>query len=161
MNPETPRTKCWSLKHRLMEKCWFLRHESKLETMVSKKHGMKTFEWIIFSNPLKARGPHTLGVPSGAPNSSQYLKAKMLVSKAWRWRPLNGLLLKSTQSSGATPIGCTFGAPNRFIMAWSQMLSSKAKGWTPLNGLLLKSTQNSGATPNGCTFGAPNRFTIL
>jgi hypothetical protein len=46
-----------------MEKCWFLRHESKLETMVSKKHGMKTFEWIIFSNPLKARGLHPLGAP--------------------------------------------------------------------------------------------------
>jgi hypothetical protein len=37
MNPETPRTKCRSLKHRLMAKCWFLRHESKSETMVSKK----------------------------------------------------------------------------------------------------------------------------
>jgi hypothetical protein len=26
--------------------------------MISKKHEMKTFEWIIFNNPLKARGLH-------------------------------------------------------------------------------------------------------
>jgi hypothetical protein len=26
--------------------------------MISKKHEMKTFEWIIFSNPLNARGLH-------------------------------------------------------------------------------------------------------
>jgi hypothetical protein len=31
--------------------------------MISKKHEMKTFEWIIFSNPLKARGLHPLGAP--------------------------------------------------------------------------------------------------
>jgi hypothetical protein len=28
--------------------------------MISKKHEMKTFEWIIFSNPLKARGLHSV-----------------------------------------------------------------------------------------------------
>jgi hypothetical protein len=38
---------------------------------------MKTFEWIIFSNPLKARGLH-----SGAPNESSTPKDKMLISKA-------------------------------------------------------------------------------
>jgi hypothetical protein len=31
--------------------------------MISKKHEMKIFEWIIFSNPLKARGLHPLGAP--------------------------------------------------------------------------------------------------
>jgi hypothetical protein len=35
------------------------------ERMISKKQcEMKTFEWIIFSNPLKARGLHPLGAPS-------------------------------------------------------------------------------------------------
>jgi hypothetical protein len=28
---------------------------------------MKTFEWIIFSNPLKAQGLHPLGAPSVHP----------------------------------------------------------------------------------------------
>ena len=31
---------------------------------------MKTFEWIIFSNPLKARGLHPLGAPSVHPTDS-------------------------------------------------------------------------------------------
>jgi hypothetical protein len=45
------------------------------ERMISKKQReMKTFEWIIFSNPLKARG--------GAPNESSTPKDKMLISKA-------------------------------------------------------------------------------
>jgi hypothetical protein len=47
------RTKCWFLKHELkMKQCWFLKHEfwKRLET--------KTFEWVIFSNPLEARGLH-------------------------------------------------------------------------------------------------------
>jgi hypothetical protein len=40
---------------------------------------MKTFEWTIFSTPLKARGLH----PLGAPNESSTLKDRMLISKAW------------------------------------------------------------------------------
>ena len=35
--------------------------------MISKNHEMKTFEWIIFSNPFKARGLHPLGAPSVHP----------------------------------------------------------------------------------------------
>jgi hypothetical protein len=54
------------------------------------------------------------------PIDSQYLEAKIQISKAWKWRPLNGLFLKSTQSSGPTPIGCTFVAPNRFTIPWSR-----------------------------------------
>jgi hypothetical protein len=46
--------------------------------MIHKKHEMKTFEWIIFSNLLKARGLH----PLGAPNESSTPKDRMLVSKA-------------------------------------------------------------------------------
>jgi hypothetical protein len=34
----------------------------KTKRMISKKQReMKTFEWIIFSNPLKAQGLHPLG----------------------------------------------------------------------------------------------------
>jgi hypothetical protein len=47
------------------------------EPTTSKKHEMKTFEWIIFSNPLKARGLHPLGAPE-----SSTPKDKMLISKA-------------------------------------------------------------------------------
>jgi hypothetical protein len=41
-------------------------------TMTSKKQEMKTFEWIIFSNPLKARGLH----PPVHPMNLQPLKTK-------------------------------------------------------------------------------------
>jgi hypothetical protein len=44
---------------------------------------MKTFEWIIFSNPLKARVATPIGRTSGAPNESSTPKYKMLISKAW------------------------------------------------------------------------------
>jgi hypothetical protein len=71
--------------------------------------------------------------------------------KSIRWRHLNGLFLKSTQSSGATPIGCTFDAPNRTTIPWSQNVDFKSIRWRPLNGLFLKSTQRSGATPNRTT----------
>ena len=48
------------------------------ERMISEKQReMKTFEWIIFSNPLKARGLHP-----GAPNESSTPKDRMLISKA-------------------------------------------------------------------------------
>jgi hypothetical protein len=43
---------------------------------------MKTFEWIIFSNPLKARGLHTLGAPPVHPMNPQP-EGRMLISKAW------------------------------------------------------------------------------
>jgi hypothetical protein len=40
--------------------------------LISKKnHEMKTFEWIIFSNPLKARGLHPLGAPLVHPMNHQ------------------------------------------------------------------------------------------
>jgi hypothetical protein len=42
--------------------------------MISKKHEMKTFEWIIFSNPLKAQG--------ATPNESSTPKDRMPISKA-------------------------------------------------------------------------------
>jgi hypothetical protein len=50
--------------------------------MISKKHEMKTFEWIIFSNPLKARGATPNGCTSGAPNESSTPKDRMPISKA-------------------------------------------------------------------------------
>jgi hypothetical protein len=43
-----------------------------------KKHEMKTFEWIIFKNPLKARGLH----PSVHPMNHHPRRSKMLTSKA-------------------------------------------------------------------------------
>jgi hypothetical protein len=44
--------------------------------MISKKHEMKTFEWIIFSNPLKARGLHPLGAPPVHPMNPQPLRTE-------------------------------------------------------------------------------------
>jgi hypothetical protein len=46
---------------------------------------MKTFEWIIFSNPLKARGLHpTNSQPEGRTLISKvWNDDEMLISKAW------------------------------------------------------------------------------
>jgi hypothetical protein len=43
---------------------------------------MKTFEWIIYKNPLEAQGLHPLGAPSVHPMNFEVLKSKMLTSKA-------------------------------------------------------------------------------
>jgi hypothetical protein len=73
-----------------------------------KQHEMRTFEWLIFSNPLKARGLHPLGAPSSTPKDKMLISKAwdedktMLTSKAWvedkndfwkdlRWRPSSGL----------------------------------------------------------------------
>jgi hypothetical protein len=40
-----------------------------------KKHEMKTFDWIIFKNPLEARGLHP-------PRTHHPRRSKMLTSKA-------------------------------------------------------------------------------
>jgi hypothetical protein len=45
--------------------------------MISKKKlEMKTFEQIIFSNPLEARGLHLLGAPSVHPMKHEPQRAK-------------------------------------------------------------------------------------
>jgi hypothetical protein len=44
--------------------------------MVSKQgRGMKTFEWVIFGNPIKARGLHPLDAPSVHPMNHETPKA--------------------------------------------------------------------------------------
>jgi hypothetical protein len=50
--------------------------------ILRKKHEMKTFEWIIFKNPLEARGLHPLGAPLVHPMSHHPRRSKMLTSKA-------------------------------------------------------------------------------
>jgi hypothetical protein len=69
---------------------------------------MKTFEWIIFSNSLKARGLHPLGAPPVHPMDHQlqktecwFLKHQMRMKQCWllkhefwkslKWRPSSGL----------------------------------------------------------------------
>jgi hypothetical protein len=41
-----------------------------------KRHETKTFEWIIFKNPLKARGLHPLGAPVVHPMNHHPREAK-------------------------------------------------------------------------------------
>jgi hypothetical protein len=94
---------------------------------------MKTFEWIIFKNPLKARGLHPLGAPPVHPMNHHFksrqcqllkhmerLKAGLTFNKKYK-RKIKMIsdedlrmdyFQKSTRSSGATPIECTSGAPN-------------------------------------------------
>jgi hypothetical protein len=103
---------------------------------------MKNFEWIIFKNPLEARGLHPLGAPSVHPRNhhpqeaecwllkhkaklrqgwllkKHKWKIKVISEKTWNEDLRVDYLQKSTRSSGATPIGCTLGAPNEF---WSSI----------------------------------------
>jgi hypothetical protein len=65
-------SKAWNDDEMLISKAW-----DEDEPTTSKKQAIKTFEWIIFSNPLKARGLHP-----GAPNGSSTPKDEMLISKA-------------------------------------------------------------------------------
>jgi hypothetical protein len=48
-------------------------------------HEMKTFERIIFKNPLKARGLHPLGAPPVHPMKFRVLQYEMPTSKAQAW----------------------------------------------------------------------------
>jgi hypothetical protein len=68
--------------------------------------------------------------------------------KSRQWRPLNCLVLKSIQSSGATP-----GAPNGH-MGQKENVELKSRQWRPLSWLVLKSIQSLGAHP----LGAPNGY---
>jgi hypothetical protein len=70
-------SKAWTDDEMLISKA-----QDKDELTTSKKQEMKTFEWIIFSNPLKARGLHPLGAPPVHPMNLQTLKNEMLISKA-------------------------------------------------------------------------------
>jgi hypothetical protein len=49
---------------------------------LEKRHEMKTFEWIIFKNPLEAQGLHPLGAPSVHPMDHHPRRSKVLTSKA-------------------------------------------------------------------------------
>jgi hypothetical protein len=102
-------------------KGWFLKKKKR-------HHKMKTFERIIFKNPLEARGlhpmnnhprkikcwplKHTAKLRQGWPLKKHRWKIKIISEKTWNEDLRVDYLQKSTRSSGATPIGCTFGAPN-------------------------------------------------
>jgi hypothetical protein len=53
-----------------------------IKETAKKGHEMKTFEWIIFKNPLEARGLHPLGAPLVHPMKFNVLQYEMLTSKA-------------------------------------------------------------------------------
>jgi hypothetical protein len=56
----------------------FLRHKARLKA----RFLMKTFKWIIFQNPLEARGLHPLGAPPVHPMKFRVLQYEMPTSKA-------------------------------------------------------------------------------
>jgi hypothetical protein len=64
-------SRAWNDDEMLISKAW-----DEDEPTTSKKQEMKTFDWIIFSNPLKARGLHSLGAPLVHPMNLQPLKTK-------------------------------------------------------------------------------------
>jgi hypothetical protein len=64
-------SRAWNDDEMLISKAW-----DEDEPTTSKKQEMKTFEWIILNNPLKARGLHSLGAPLVHPMNLQPLKTK-------------------------------------------------------------------------------------
>ncbi|PBH39512.1 hypothetical protein BGU76_18980, partial [Clostridioides difficile] len=70
-------SRAWNDDEMLISKAW-----DEDEPRTSKKQEMKTFEWIIFSNPLKARRLHPLGAPS-VHRIILNPKGRMLISRAW------------------------------------------------------------------------------
>jgi hypothetical protein len=120
----------WPLKHNvddimLISKAF----DKRKEWFLKKQREMKTFEWIIFKNPLEARGLHPLGAPSVHPMNhhpqeaewwllkhkaklrqgwllkKHKWKIKVISEKTWNEDLRVDYLQKSTRSSGATP--CT------------------------------------------------------
>jgi hypothetical protein len=128
---------CWPLKHNINNIMLTSKAFGKKRGWSSEKgHEMKTFEWIIFKNPLEARGLPPLGAPLVHPmnrhlRSRQCWPLKHRARSKQGWPPTKykwkikvvsdntrsedlwvDYLQKSTRRSGPTPIGCTFGAPN-------------------------------------------------
>jgi hypothetical protein len=58
------------------------RHSTKGKDDSQKRHEIKTFEWIIFKNPLEARGLHPLDAPLVHPMNHHPRRSKMLTSRA-------------------------------------------------------------------------------
>ena len=101
--------------------------DKRKEWFLKKQREMKTFEWIIFKNPLEARGLHPLGAPSVHPMNhhpqeaewwllkhkaklrqgwllkKHKWKIKVISEKTWNEDLRVDYLQKSTRSSGAAP----------------------------------------------------------
>jgi hypothetical protein len=103
---------------------------------------MKTFEWIIFKNPLKAQVATPIGCTFGAPNRFLIRKDEMLTSKAWYddktliSKASNEDLWEDcfywvTQSLRATLNGRTFGTPIARVetMPETRELDLESLGW--------------------------------
>jgi hypothetical protein len=118
----------------MMTKCRFL------------KHKMKIFKWIIFKNPLKARGLHPLGAPSVHPVDFLIPEDRMLISKAWNENLWAVYFQKPTQSS----------------KCWLPKHDMKTRCWSPKHqtetfekAVFTESLKVLETTPNRCIFGAP------
>jgi hypothetical protein len=80
--------------HFKSRQCQLLKHMARLKARLtsnksaSRKYKwflMKTFEWIIFKNPLEARGLHPLGAPLAHPMEFRVLQYEMPISKERVW----------------------------------------------------------------------------
>jgi hypothetical protein len=148
--------------------------------MISEKQQeTKTFEWIIFKNPLKARGLHPLGAPvvhpmnnhprktkcwplkhttklrQGWPLKKHKWKIKVISEKIWNEDLRVDYLQKSTRSSGATPIGCTFGVPNEFQSSTVQnvdLWSMNLRQNTKFRGIIAKEDSKRSFLPDHLEF---------
>jgi hypothetical protein len=98
---------------------------------------MKTFELII-SESTQSSGATPIGCAFGAPNRFTMPESQMLIWKAKVWRPLNGILLKSTQSPGTTQLIHNAWKPNADLKSrrmktfeWiTSQIHSKLRGYT-------------------------------
>jgi hypothetical protein len=75
------------------------------------KHKTKTFERIIFKNPLKARGLHPMGAPSVHPSAKW--KPSHITNPRVRPRIFGLIISKSAQRLGACEVQISSGSTRR------------------------------------------------
>jgi hypothetical protein len=118
---------------------------------------MKTFEWIIFQNPLEAQGLHPLGAPpgSGAPNEVQ--------GPTIRNVDLQGMSMR--QSSSFRVIKAEGDSKKSFLPNCPESISCHKQrpqaGPRIFGPIISKSTQRSGACGGQISPGSTGRIKDL
>jgi hypothetical protein len=98
---------------------------------------MKTFEWIIFKNPLEARGLHPLGAPPVHP-INHHFERKQRQFPRHKTKPKARFLMKTfewiifqnpLEARGLHPLGAPLVHPTKFRVLQYEMPTSKAQAW--------------------------------
>jgi hypothetical protein len=116
---------------------------------------MKTFEWIIFKNPLEARGLHPLRAPPVHPMKFRVLQYVMLTSKARVLRQNTGFRVNKAEGD----------SKKSFLPNYPESISCHKRrpqaGPRIFGPIISKSTQRSGACGGQISPGSTRRIKDL